>query len=223
MPEVDYYLSPHAAWQGLFGLGVLGARSIAPNLLGLLAGDPAPPLPNIPEMTPTGKIPPTTDPHIPGAGAEAAEIGMSLLPLGGLARTAGGYGILGLLRRDAIANAEALASRSVSLYNPPVKAPRPFAADYPSGAPGDAAGRLTKDIEGRALTARYVVGRKVVGGDDIPFAAAELDALTKAGTGKLPEKIAPSKIGGAAGVLAIAPSGRPTDLFLSNKLTPEAP
>jgi hypothetical protein len=64
MPDPGYYLTPEAAWQGLFGLGLQGARTIAPNLMGLITGEPAPPLANVPEMTPTGKIPSTDDPRI---------------------------------------------------------------------------------------------------------------------------------------------------------------
>jgi hypothetical protein len=83
-----------------------------------------------------------------------------------------------------------MASRSARIHNPPVKPPRPFAADYPSGAPADAAGRLAVDIEGRPLTARWVVGRNVVGGEDQALSPAEYDAATQAATGAVPEALA---------------------------------
>jgi len=196
---------------------------LAPNTASLLSGEPSPPLPNFP-ATPR-KIPSTSDPRIGGAIGEVTNVGMSLFPFPAAGLSAGtGRGILGLLRRvapEAPQTAQSLASRGVFIYNPPAKSPRPFSADYPSGAPADAAGRLTADTEGRPLTARYLVGRKVVGGNDIPFPTSELDALAEAGTGKLPQAVAQSKIKGAAGVLRMSPSGRPTEIYLSDKLTPQ--
>ena len=46
MPDLDYYLMPNAAWQGLLGLGLQGAHATVPNLIGLITGEPAPPLAN---------------------------------------------------------------------------------------------------------------------------------------------------------------------------------
>lgn len=78
---------------------------------------------------------------------------------------------------------EAFASRSAGMYDPPVKPPRAFEADYPSGAAADAHGRLTRDIEGRPLGARYVVGRTQAGGSDVALPREALDEIAKAGTG----------------------------------------
>jgi hypothetical protein len=128
---------------------------------------------------------------------EAAKVGINFLPLGGQARAIGSLGIpalMGLLRREAASGAESLASRSASLYNPPVKSPRPFAADYPSGAPADAIGRLTADIEGRPLVAQHIVGRRTLGGADEAFTPAEIDAVTQAVVGKYPESVAASAL-----------------------------
>jgi hypothetical protein len=86
--------------------------------------------------------------------------------------------------------AETLASRSASVYNPPAKTPRPFSADYPAGASSDATGRLLADIEGRPLTARYVAGRRVVGGGDEALAPAQYDAVTTSAIGSVPEGVA---------------------------------
>lgn len=77
-----------------------------------------------------------------------------------------------------------MASKSASLYNPPVKPQRPFELDYPParyphGAPADATGRLTYDIEGRPLVAERVIGRRTLGGPDEALSAAELDALAE--------------------------------------------
>jgi hypothetical protein len=79
--------------------------------------------------------------------------------------------------------AKNLASRSTSIYNPPVKPARPFEADYPAGAPADARGRLTQDLDGRPLTARYVVGRETVGGSDVALSREALDETATAAMG----------------------------------------
>jgi hypothetical protein len=88
-----------------------------------------------------------------------------------------------------------LASRPPLLYNPPAKPSRPFSADYPTGAPADATGRLLKDIEGRPLAAEHVVGRRMVGGQDQAFPPAQLDSLAEALTGRVPENWPASKMG----------------------------
>ena len=145
---------------------------------------------------------------IPGAGAvlgaqEAIHEGdykgaaLSLLPLGAAARVPE-KGLLRLGEKYAhsapqVADSagemslrrlgDSLESKSASIYNPPEKPLRPFEADYPAGVSADESGRLTKDLEGRPLTARYIVGRKTVGGEDEAFPAAELDALAEALTG----------------------------------------
>src|SRR5438105_3102705 len=131
------------AW--LKQLAGLGFHALAPHLASLAAGEPPPPLQNLPD-TPR-KVPPTDDPRIAGAMGEAANIGMSLLPFGGTeaaGAAAIGRFIPGLLRRAAPkleAELEAvLASRSPRIYNPPEKPLRPFEADYPQGASTDAAG-----------------------------------------------------------------------------------
>jgi hypothetical protein len=102
------------------------------------------------------------------------------------------------------AAAAPLESRLVPGYNPPVKPPRPFEADYPSGASVDDAGRLTADMEGRPLGARYIAGRRVgadLGGADEALSPADISALGAEAGGAHPETVAPSEIRGAAGEL----------------------
>ena len=116
-------------------------------------------------------------------------------------------GIIGLLNTGTFAApaAESLASKSPAMYNPPTRPLRSFTSDYPQGASADAAGRLTTDIEGRPLTARYVAGRNVVGGNDQAFPAAEFDALGKATTGRRIAVVPAREIGGDLGRTAIDP------------------
>lgn len=92
-----------------------------------------------------------------------------------------------------------MASKSASLYNPPVKPQRPFELDYPPakyphGAPADATGRLTRDIEGRPLVAERVVGRRTLGGPDEALTPAELDPLAEKMFGRRPEVVAASSL-----------------------------
>lgn len=72
------------------------------------------------------------------------------------------------------------ASRSVSMYAPPrMKNPRPFQLDYRLPPVTDSEGRLLKDIEGRPLGARFVVGRQFAGKPDVPMTPDEIrSALT---------------------------------------------
>lgn len=84
-------------------------------------------------------------------------------------------------------DADLLASKSAGMYNPPVKSPRPFEADYPAGASGEVRAPLTEDIEGRPLGAPFIAGRKVVGGSDEAIPPAQYDAISTAGIGTRPE------------------------------------
>jgi hypothetical protein len=96
---------------------------------------------------------------------------------------------------------EIMESRLKTIYNPPVKLPRPFEADYPAGAPTDATGRLRFDIDGRPLVAETVVGRTMAGAPDEALTPAGAFALGEATTGEQPEAVAARAIGGDAGRL----------------------
>ncbi|WP_454916546.1 hypothetical protein [Xanthobacter sediminis] len=112
-----------------------------------------------------------------------------------------------------------LESRSAGLYNLPVKPPRPIEADYPAGVPADASGRITHDIEGRPLTARYVVGRNVVGQGEKALSPEELVAVTEGTVGAGPQAIAPKALGRAVGRAEFDRfSGKPLGLYFSNQL-----
>ena len=148
----------HLAWQGL--------QALAPNITNPASYAPLPQPSTVP--TPEGKLPSSDrDPRVEGVMSDLVNIGLALAPMpgGGIAMGLA-RGLPRLMQRGASTGAreaESMASRSAMLYNPPAKPPRPFGADYPTGTSADATGRLTHDIEGRPLTAEYVVGRNVVG------------------------------------------------------------
>jgi len=114
------------------------------------------------------------------------------------------------------------ASRNAGLYNPPDKPPRPFEADYPSGARADAAGRLTHDIEGRPLVAGRIVGRRVVGGVDEALPPTEFDAIAAETTGQVAARAPQSTLGRDVGRVSVDRRSRaPTGIALSKALTPK--
>lgn len=63
--------------------------------------------------------------------------------------------------------------------DPPIYPQRPFSADYPNGADADATGRLTLDVEGDPITAKYVVGRVTVDGEDQPLGQAAMEDVAR--------------------------------------------
>ena len=182
------------AWRGL--------QALAPNITNPATYAPLPP----PSMTPTseGKLPSADrDPRIEGVLSDLVNIALTLAPTPGAGAGLGlARGLPSLVRQSASTAAReagSLASKSAGLYNPPVKPPRPFAADYPKGATADAAGRLTHDIEGRPLTAEYLAGRNVVGQGEKALSPAELDAIATSLAGRPPQSVAAREIGGDAG------------------------
>lgn len=147
-----------------------------------------------------------------GEWADAA-IGAGLLVLG-MAPIGGKVASKGLKK---------LASRSQNIYDPPMKPPRPFEADYPVGGMADDAGKLTGSIEGTPLSARYVVGRGQVSGPDMALPREALDEIAKARTGEAIRTVAPrsGELGRDVGRAAFRRSGEPDYVAVSSSLTPE--
>ncbi|WP_374307779.1 hypothetical protein [Dongia sp.] len=119
---------------------------------------------------------------------------------------------------------EILASRRAKLYNG-LATERPFSVDYPD-AQGrhDAAGNLTRDIDGNPLeVGGRIVGRSVVGGADEALPAAEFNAIAKAGTGRDTQIVAPGSEGLGRNVGTVPydrHTGLTKEVILSNKLNP---
>jgi len=112
-----------------------------------------------------------------------------------------------------------MASRSADMLDPPATALRPFAQDYPRGAP---AGPLTYDIEGRPLIAEYVVGRQVAGGADEAFPTSGLDDLAEGITFEPTRTRTKNELGGDLGRSYVDPvTGRPMGIALQSHLKPD--
>jgi hypothetical protein len=67
-------------------------------------------------------------------------------------------------------------SRHIGMYPPPGTSQRPFKFDYRRTPVTDDTGRLLEDIEKRPLDARFVVGRRFAGGNDVPLTPDEMKA-----------------------------------------------
>ena len=197
------------AWRGL--------QALAPHITDPATYAPLPP----PSWTPTpeGKLPSSDrDPRVEGVMSDLVNIGMVFAPMPGAGVAVGaGRWLPGLMRREASV-AKSLASKSPMMYNPPPKPLRPFERDYPNRVPADA-GRLTHDIEGRSLTARYVVGRRMVGGNDEALPPAEFNALAEATTGGAAQTVPSRQTDFGRTLLSV--DGRPLGIELRGGMPPE--
>lgn len=119
--------------------------------------------------------------------------------------------------------AENLASRRAPIYDPRPRPQRPFELDYPGTRHGehfDGEGQLTHTIEGVPITARFVAGRREVGGADQGLARGEFDALSEGITSSLPTPLPPIQMGNRQGIFRVDRNGRPTDIFYDRSLEP---
>jgi hypothetical protein len=101
------------------------------------------------------------------------------------------------------------------IYNPPDKPQRPFTSDYtnPDHIVSDASGRLLKDMEGRPLTAKKVIGRQTVGGPDVSATHSEVEEMAESISGNKIRTVPRQSIGGAYGRSYFAPvPGKPGKL-----------
>src|SRR5262249_54182241 len=74
----------------------------------------------------------------------------------------------------------------------------------------------------RPLVAKYIVGRKMVGGDEASLSSAEIRSLGEEGTGRSIEELPQSALGRAVARVRVSPVTRlPEQIYVSNKLTPE--
>jgi hypothetical protein len=72
------------------------------------------------------------------------------------------------------------------------------------GPPADEQGNLTQTIDGQPITARYVVGRRMVGGEDEALSPTQYDAVTTGSVGTVPEALAAGALPrGSVGVYSV--------------------
>jgi hypothetical protein len=90
-------------------------------------------------------------------------------------------------------------SMTAGLFPPPNRPPRPFNADYPSGAQTDASGRLLFDIEGRPLVAQHIAGRRMAGRADKGLTPAQINAFATKANGGPPEELSNEAMKGQSG------------------------
>ena len=124
-----------------------------------------------------------------------------------LVQAARQYGValaLGAAAPGDSGEADILASRLKMSYKPPEASLRPFDADYPSGAPFDAAGNLAETVDGSPISAGTVVGRGAVSAPDVAFPVEGYDTLAKELLGATPTPVAARSIAGDAGRLSPA-------------------
>jgi hypothetical protein len=91
-------------------------------------------------------------------------------------------------------------SRLGDLFEPPEKPPRSFKEDYPSGAVADESGRLLTDMDGRPLIAKYIAGRRMIGGPDVGLEPREIYNLIRKLIGRPPELVPSEALDGASGL-----------------------
>ncbi len=107
------------------------------------------------------------------------------------------------------------------MYNIKPREARPVEADYPKGAPTNAAGLLTTTIDGDPINVGgRVVGRRVAGGADEALSPAEFDAVATEATGGPAKSVAQSSLGrGVVGTTGVDPeTKRPLGVALGSDL-----
>lgn len=114
---------------------------------------------------------------------EAAPLALALMPAAKvvqpieIATRKGASAVENMLARNA--GDAILASRNEAGHLPPAQPQRAFTDDYrkaPAGHPGS---QLEADIDGRPLNARFVAGRRTVGGDDEPLGIDAIEDLAR--------------------------------------------
>ena len=95
----------------------------------------------------------------------------------------------------------------------------------PTDHPIDEQGTLTQTIDGKPITARYVVGRRMVGGEDQALAPAQYDAVTTGSIGSVPEAVAAGTLPrGSVGAYRVGrgADGPERSIGILNSLSPQS-
>lgn len=106
---------------------------------------------------------------------------------------------------------KSLATNWPKMYDPPSRPPRAFSKDYPSGATADESGRLLTDMDGRPLTAKYIAGRRTIGGKDVGLEPREIYDLIRNLIGTPPQLTSNKQLDGNLGIYlpTVDEKGRP--------------
>jgi hypothetical protein len=190
--------------------------------------------PGPPSRTPTaeGKLQPADyDPRYAGVAGDLTNLAMDFFPVAGPTKPVAELGANAI--RSALQSMTKTAwpagkfaraphpeepGLTAGLFDPPSKPPRPFSADYPSGAPTDSSGRLLNDMEGRPLKAKYIAGRRVAGGEDQRLTSMEIRDIVKKLTGRRPTEFTNKELEDRSGIYLPSrdDAGNPVNLGLGS-------
>lgn len=122
-----------------------------------------------------------------------------------------------LLPRKAIGNSK------VGYYDIPAQRPRPFDADYPYGAEADGTGALTRDIEGRPLSAPTIAGRTHHARGDAVLGSPEVESIGAQGTGQAVARVARGTLppGTLGSTRVNTATGEPSRVRITDGLAPD--
>lgn len=109
--------------------------------------------------------------------------------------------------------AERVASRATFIHNVPDRPQRPIDLDYKNAQPNDGYGNLSVDRHGNPLVAKYIAGRRVVGGPDVPLSPQDVASMAEKATGRYPEAVAAREIGGDAGRYVVERNPRTNEVL----------
>jgi hypothetical protein len=124
---------------------------------------------------------------------EAFETALELAGMAGLGPTGGALKTVKSVKVRA--PMRTLEEHSAGTFDPPPRPQRPFEQDYRGAPRTDKAGNLTHDMDGDPLGAKHVVGRRVVGGDDMPLLPSQYDDVVKKAIGRPPLRASVEELG----------------------------
>jgi hypothetical protein len=148
---------------------------------------------------------------IPGLGLRSAFPTPTAVPRSVVAKPAGDASPATFLRKS-----------EHDIYDPPMKPPRPFEADYPRGARTDPSGKLLETMDGTPVTAQHVAGRRELGGSDVGLTPTQFEDAIARLTGRPPHKADPGsrELGEAIGITEYNRRRGGYDVYVDRTLNP---